>query len=286
MTPAIPRDASSLLVLRDVDEGLQLYMVRRHPRSQFLANALVFVGGRHDDEDRDGALQARCDGLAPGEAAARLGHGVAPERAVGLYISAIRECFEEAGLLLATGEGGAEVVQDSELIQQRQALNGGELTFLGLLQARGLRLPLLRLGYLDHWLTPEFEPRRYDTHFFVARAPAGQEATFDPKETSFGAWFTVAEVLQKSRANEVSLAPPTLTILEGLSGVRSVEAALARCPEQPLPAMMPKPLMERTPQPVLLLPGDHRYDDPASAKGAEHYVTLEDGHWVRVDGRG
>jgi 8-oxo-dGTP pyrophosphatase MutT (NUDIX family) len=286
MTPATPREASSLLVLRDADQGLQVYMVRRHPRSQFLANALVFVGGRHDDEDRDAALLARCDGLDPGDAAARLGHGLAPERAVGLYVSAIRECFEEAGLLLATGEGGADVVQDSELIRQRQALNEDELTFLGLLQARGLRLPLDRLRYLDHWLTPEFEPRRYDTHFFVARAPAKQEATFDPKETSFGAWFTVAEVLEKNRANELSLAPPTLAILEGLLGVSSVEAALERCPERPLPAMMPKPLMERTAQPVLLLPGDHRYDDPTSAGGAEHYVTLEDGHWVRVDSRG
>lgn len=289
MTPATPREAASLLVLRDAPGGdgpPQIYMVRRHPRSKFMANALVFVGGRFDEADGAPELLARCSGLSAQEAAARLGGGLPPERALGLHVGALRECFEEAGLLLALDEGGAPARQDSELLKAREALNADELSFVELLARHGLTLPLDRLRYLDHWLTPEFEPRRYDTHFFACRAPVGQEATFDPKETSFGGWFSVEQALEQNRANEMWLAPPTLTIIEGLAGAASVEAIFERCPDRPLPPKEPRPLMVRGEAPVLLLPGDHRYEDQGSAQGAEHYVTLTDGHWVRIQREG
>lgn len=275
--PAEPRQAASLLVVRDSAGGPEIYMVRRHARSRFMANALVFVGGRVDEADRCAELLARCSGLQPGEAARRLGID-APAAALGYYVAALRECFEESGLLLADGE----LPDPSEHAELRRRLNEGDAPFAELLTQHGLTLPLDRLRYLDHWITPEFEHRRYDTRFFICRAPQGQLASFDPKETSFGDWLTVPAVLEGNVARTLHLAPPTLVILEGLRGCATADDMLACAPDQPVAHTMPKPLLGRTELPTLLLPGDHRYDVPESTEGPVHCVELRDTTWVRT----
>jgi 8-oxo-dGTP pyrophosphatase MutT (NUDIX family) len=288
--PARPVDAASLLLLRDSEQGrgVQIYMVRRHPRSRFLANALVFVGGRHDEADRAEELLSRCTGLDAAEAARRMDLED-PRRALGLYVTAIRECFEEAGVLVAHDEDRQPPEQHrSDLPARRERLIAEELSFERLLEELDLSLPLDSLHYLDHWLTPEFEPRRYDTRFFACRAPAGQQASFDPKETSFGGWLGLGEVLEANREGRYFLAPPTLTILEGIQGCETVEEVLRAAPDRPIPVFMPRPLLGTPPpeHPTLLFPGDHRYDDPGSAEGPEHYVRLRDARWERIDTRG
>lgn len=282
--PAQPVDAASLLLLRDSDEGVQIYMVRRHPRSRFLANALVFVGGRHDEADRSEELRGRCTGLDADEAARRLDLQD-PRRALGLYVTAIRECFEEAGVLVAHDETGEPPAQHrSNLPALREQLIAEEISFETLLEELSLSLPVDSLHYLDHWLTPEFEPRRYDTRFFTCRAPAGHQASFDPKETSFGGWLGLGEVLEANREGRYFLAPPTLTILEGIQSCETVDDLLQAAPDRPIAVTMPKPLLGTPPpeHPTLLFPGDHRYDDPGSAAGPEHFVRLKDARWERI----
>lgn len=274
--PVEPREASSLLVARDGDGGPELYMVRRHPRSPFMANALVFVGGRVDAADRSDAILARCRGLEGQAATERLGCE-APASALGHYVAALRECFEEAGLLVAEGE-----LPDARTLgEMRDRLNDDRLGFSELLAGANLTLPLDRLRYLDHWITPEFEHRRYDTRFFVCTAPEGQEASFDPRETTHGAWMTVDRILDGNGRGELHLAPPTLVILEGLWGCNTLDELLSRAPDRPLPFTMPRPLIARTKHPTLLLPGDHRYDDPDSVSGPVHCVELVEGTWIR-----
>jgi 8-oxo-dGTP pyrophosphatase MutT (NUDIX family) len=272
-----PVDAASLLLLRDSSDGPQVYMVRRHRTNTFLANALVFVGGRRDDADSSSDLISLCSGLDEDTLAARLGIDDG-DRARGLYVAAIRECFEEAGILLARGARGLP----TDLERQRARLNSGNTSFARVLRDLGLQLPLDRLRHLDHWITPEFEHRRFDTYFFICRCPQDQQPNPDPKETSLGSWFSVKQVLAENRMNRARLFPPTLVILENLAEHTTVQQALDAAADAPVHPVMPRPLMSRTEPLTLLLPGDHRYDNPDSSEGSVHCVILKQEHWERV----
>lgn len=276
-SPALARDASSLVLLRDSDQGVDVYMVRRHGRSRFMANAHVFPGGRLDDADCARKLDARCAGLTGQQAARRLGLDDT-DLARGLYVAALRETFEEAGVLLARPNLSA-----ADLEGLRRRLNAGEVSFEAALGARGLTLALDDLKYLDHWITPEFEPRRYDARFFVGRAPADQVASHDPVETTAGHWSTVAALLEGNRSRELFLAPPTLVILEGLAGHRTVDEALVDAPDRPMPPTMPRPLLgQEVRELTLMLPGDHCYDDSASTSGPLNRTVLREGAFVHL----
>jgi 8-oxo-dGTP pyrophosphatase MutT (NUDIX family) len=276
-----PHDAASLLVLRDTSAGPEVYMMRRHPSSRFMANALVFVGGRLDAADAAPEMVARCSGLSPEEAARRLGMSPGEvARAMGLHVAAIRECFEECGLLLAEREGG-EPTSSDERDELRGELLDGRSTFAALCERHGLQLPVAELRFFDRWVTPAAEPRRFDARFFVCRAPEAQTASADPREATLGAWFSAEEALLANRERRELLAPPTLTILERLRRSTTVAEILAGASRGNVPVTEPRPLPGAVPL-TLLLPGDHRYHDLASTAGPEHYVTLEDGRWRRV----
>jgi 8-oxo-dGTP pyrophosphatase MutT (NUDIX family) len=275
--PATPRLAATVLLVREAEPGPEIFMVRRHQRSGFMANATVFVGGRLDQADSDPAVLARSRGLTAKQAAARLGLD-RPELALALHVAAVRETFEESGVLLVDG-----APLDADLAGQlRQGLNQDTLGFAALLERVERGLALDRLHYLSHWITPEVEPRRYDTYFFVCKVPEGQQASYDQRETTAGTWATVEALLAGNQAREVLLAPPTLCTLEDLRAARSADEIVAAAVDRPVAPVMPRPLVERTAELTLLLPGDHRYDDPTSAAGPEHYVVLRDGHWQRV----
>lgn len=279
MTPVTPRHAASLLLVRDADAGTgpEIYMVRRHPRAAFMANALVFVGGCVDPADHAPAVLERCAGLDPAGAAARLGLEDG-QLALGFYVAALRECLEEAGMLLAEPAPSPEALRD-----MRGRLNQDDLPLVSLLGELDLTLAVGRLRYLDHWITPEFEHRRYCTRFFLAPAPAGQQASHDPGETTFGGWFTVEDALEGNRRRELHLPPPTLVILESLQGCHSAEELLARAPDRPVPHTMPRPLLQSGAPPTLLFPGDHRYaGQDAAGDGPLDCVELVEGHWRRV----
>lgn len=278
MEPAAAKSAATVLLVRDSSEGPQLYMVKRHHASEFMANAYVFPGGAVDEEDASEAIAGRCDGDDERRGAALGTSDLRAARA--LYVAALREAFEEAGVLVAEPAAGAGEIDAARLPELRARLNAGTLGFAALLEALDARLPLDRLRYLAHWITPTFQPKRFDARFFVCRAPAAQEAEFDRRETTAGGWFTSAELLDANSREEKQLPPPTLCVLEDLAPAESAEEVLAAAPDRPVSPICPQGFAAK--ELTLLLPGDHRFDDPDSAAGPEHYVALRGRRWVRV----
>jgi 8-oxo-dGTP pyrophosphatase MutT (NUDIX family) len=300
------RDASTVVLLRDADSGSdasadssssgrggpEVYMVQRHRGNKFMANAHVFVGGRVDDDDCDERLEPRLCGRDAAARAQTLGYEhdtpclstpirACIERARGFYVAAVRETFEESGILLAVDREGRAPETSPELTRLRDELNDGKLGFAALLEQLELTLPLDRLRLLTHWITPPFEVKRYDTQFFVARAPVGQEASFDPRETTAGMWCSPRGLLEQHHAEQIKLAPPTYTVLEDLAAARSVDEALTMTADVAVPGISPR-VLEGEDALTFLMPDDHRFDDASSAGGREHYMVREAGHWRRV----
>ncbi len=223
-----------MIVLRDAPGAPQLCMLRRHRRSGFAADAWVFPGGVVDAADR-ALAPARWRGIAPDDLAPYFGRP--PDLVVGLHVAAVRETFEEAGLLLATTADGAPVdLGDPDVRRMRTALAAraaGGVEFADWLTRRDLTLTLDALTYLSRWITPLAEPKRYDTCFFLARAPEGQVADHDRVETTDQRWLSAAQALEQHRAGELHLIFPTIRTLEAIAAFDSVGAAVAAAAAQP-----------------------------------------------------
>ena len=220
---AAVRQAATMVVLRDSDAGMQVLLMRRAPRpGDIHSGACVFPGGLVEASDRDG--QSCCEGLddTTASAAMNLASG-----GLTYYFAAMRECFEEAGLLFAAAHDHAEMdaATLAQIAAQRPAVNRRELTLAELCARCGVHLAAQRVVYFDHWLTPPGVPKRYDTRFFIARAPALQVATQDDAETDAQLWLTPAQAL--ARRAELKLAPPTHKIIEMLQRIGDIDAALA-----------------------------------------------------------
>jgi 8-oxo-dGTP pyrophosphatase MutT (NUDIX family) len=245
-------------------------MVQRNLQSDFVGGAHVFPGGAVDAADRELALEALCAG--PGDAAcsARL---ALEEGGLALYVAAVRECFEEAGVLLARRRGDRHPLSfaDPEVATRftahRAAVDAGR-PLAEVLVEEGLVLDVDRLHYVSHWITPEGAPRRYDTRFFVAEAPPEQEPLHDERETVATTWIAPGEALARHQRGEIDLILPTIRNLGELTGHASVGAlvAEARLVRQ-VPAIQPR--LVGGPEGLrILLPGDDGYDDPAGDRGA------------------
>lgn len=215
--PAEPRDAATVVLLRDGLTGPDVYLLRRQTSMAFAGGMCVFPGGGVDKRDFDDELVGRglWAGPTPAEWAARL--GCEEPRARALVCAAVRETFEESGVLLA-GAGPSEVVADTtgeEWEADRVALESRELSLTAFLERRALVLRTDLLGAWSGWLTPVFEPRRYRTWFFVARLPAGQVTRDVSTESSSVTWVPAAEAVRQVERGEILMLPPTwLTCLE------------------------------------------------------------------------
>lgn len=260
LTPAIPRDAATVILLRQgagPGTGVEAFLLRRTAELEFAPGACVFPGGSVDERDADPGIGWA--GPAPEEFAAQL--DVAPERARALVCAAIRETFEESGVLLAgpagdgaglagsglvgTGLVGTGLV-DSGLVDaglvsnsaalaaDRHALLTGTATLGEVLRRRGLVLRADLLTPWARWITPEVSPRRFDTWFFAAALPAGQTATAapeghaDPGESESGTWLRPGAALDAAKAGEITLLPPTAVTLRELAAHQDVDGILAR----------------------------------------------------------
>lgn len=215
------------MLVRDAG-GLEVFMVRRVIQSDFMPDVYVFPGGsvQPDDlavEQEAGMCRAVTVGEADPEGRTALGKGV--------RAAAIRELFEEAGVLLAyEGEGADMLVfneaNNSRFERYRQALNERAESLLNMARAERLVLASERLGYFAHWITPEGLPKRFDTHFFVAAAPAEQQAVYDNLETSEGTWIAPAEAMARAQRNEFPLVFATIHQLHELAAFHSVAEVL------------------------------------------------------------
>ena len=216
MTDVPVRDAATVMLVRDGDAGMEVFMLRRRLASDFVRGAYVFPGGAVDEADRHSDLESICEGRTDAEASALLGVDAG---GLAFWVAAVRECFEEAGVLLAYGEDGEVVRLDDPGVADtfaahRRAVDHGERRLVDVCAEEGLRLAVDGIHYFSHWITPEGAPRRYDTRFFVARAPAWQEALHDDRETIANCWIRPADALARHHEGEFDLMPPTSSSLE------------------------------------------------------------------------
>jgi len=260
--PVVPRPAATITIVRDVADGFEVLMMQRNHSSGFMPGAYVFPGGAIDQEDSDPALYALCAGLDDAAASRRLG---IERDGLAYWIGAIRECFEEAGLLLCYDASGELVRLDTpeserRYGEQRAALNAGQLGFAEFCRSEGLRLAADRLTYFSHWITPVSAPRRYDTRFFATVAPRQQAPLHDAKELIDTVWVRPHDALERDRSGGLSLRTPTKATLRQLGACSNCSALIDALSAQ-------KEI--RTVVPVLnaagkrLLPGDPGYEDAA-----------------------
>ena len=236
-----PRPAATLVVLRDAQVGFEVLLLRRAERGDHNSGAWVFPGGIVDAGDR--AAHAHCTGLDDAAASARLG---VPNGGLDYLVAAIRECFEEAGLLFADREPGIDIAA------WRGPLHRGERTLAELCSEQGLRLAADRLAYFSHWLTPPGRAKRFDTRFFVAEAPPGQVAAADGSEIVEHLWLSPADALARSAASEgepardgelaaLKLMGPTRATLAAISRFDSARAVVDWARAQPeVPLIAPR----------------------------------------------
>jgi 8-oxo-dGTP pyrophosphatase MutT (NUDIX family) len=230
LAPAVPRDAATVILLRDTAAGPEAFLLRRTAELEFAPGACVFPGGSVDAHDVDEGIAWA--GPGPADFGARL--DVPPERARALVCAAVRETFEESGVLLA----GAPLAGDRPgLAGDRHALLAGAASLGEVLTRSGLVLRADLLTPWARWITPEASPRRFDTWFFAAELPPGQTATAapegvgdqaDPGESESGMWLRPAAALEAAQAGRITLLPPTAVTLSELAGYRDVADILAR----------------------------------------------------------
>ncbi len=231
-----PKDAATLILLReapDKDSGdFEVLMVLRHEGSKFVPGSYVFPGGCLDRDDYLPDVEKLCNGINSERAHKILRDMSQKDNSIGAWVAAIRETFEEVGLLLAYDAGRKVISFDSEVVRQRfgsyrQKLQTGEMALLTMLQKEELTLATDRLHYFSHWITPELLPLRYDVRFFVAEAPPNQEALHDGVELTRHVWLSPQKILEGFRRKEFDMVLPTLMTIEELSRSRTIEEIIA-----------------------------------------------------------
>ena len=220
----VVRPASTVLPLRDDGGPYEVLMLRRSPRSEFVAGVYVFPGGALDDADE--AAGARVVGWD----AARAARQGLDDGGVAHVVAGLRELFEEAGLLVARDAAGRPLVPDAalgaRLAAHRARLNEGSTTMREVLEAEDLYLDASGLVYLAHWVTPVGPPRRYDTRFFCVRAPSGQRAANDESETVDECWVRPLDALAAYDEGRFDMVLPTVSTLRSIAALPTVEAVL------------------------------------------------------------
>jgi 8-oxo-dGTP pyrophosphatase MutT (NUDIX family) len=218
------RLAASVLLVRDAPPaGIEVFMVQR-PGGAVFPNLHVFPGGKVDETDFH---PDHCPGFDDRTASELLG---VPAGGLRYWVAAIRECFEECGVLLASRRGDmfrVEPVDVTRFAEYQHALIDGRIDMGELCVREGLELAWDRVVYLSHWLTPPSVPRRFDTRFFVANMPGGQRADAHASETTGGAWIAAADALQRHASGAWQMISPTLVALGTLAGYADTQALVA-----------------------------------------------------------
>lgn len=215
---ATPRPAATVMLLREGGQGMEVFMIVRHQHSDVHAGALVFPGGRVEDEDHELAADAA---MFPPLAGVDAG-------AAALRVAAVRETFEECGVLLARARGDDALVSAArlgEIVRDHgSAMARGETTFGAMLNSEKLVIASEAMAYFANWITPERSAKRFDTHFFLAAAPSDQVALHDGHEAVDSVWIAPAQAIERARAGTYQLRFPTQMNLQKL-GRHAVPAA-------------------------------------------------------------
>lgn len=265
--PAVPMPSATVTIVREAPRGIEVLMMKRNLKSGFVPGMYVFPGGGLDDTDLFFKNNNLCNCLDDASASSTL--GVACD-GLAYWVAAIREAFEESGLLLARDDAGAVVsLTDPQIAQRftehRRQLNAGAAAFPSLLQTEKLQLAADQLTYFAHWITPVGLPRRYDTRFFMAEAPAGQEPLQDERETIAATWVSPGDALSRHKRGEFEMRTPTVRTLESFADYDTV-ANLRRglAAKRDVRVMLPR----IAPDGRRILPGEPGYEAMDTATDA------------------
>ena len=247
--PALP--SATILLVRDGEPGLEVFMVERHHQIDFATGALVFPGGKLEENDRHPSLRGRVSGA----------EGLDDE-ALALRVGGIRETFEESGVLLARRRGAAELLPAAELAgieaRHREALCKNTRGIEAVAEEEDLELACECMVPFAHWITPEFMPKRFDTWFFLAVAPPDQVALHDGHESVDSLWTTPGAALAAGERKERTVIFPTRMNLRKLGQSTSTAEALEAARRAPPVTVFPR--IEKTPSgPVMRIPAEAGY---------------------------
>lgn len=279
------RDAATVMLVRDATDGgpgIEVFMLRRNLNSDFVGGAYVFPGGAVDPEDRHDDLEPICSGRSDRDASERLG---IERGGLAYWVAAIRESFEEAGVLLAYGPSGHDEDHDGDhdgdhvvrlvdhdpetaarFAAHRKAVDHGERRLVEVCEQEGLRLAADTIYYFSHWITPEGAPRRYDTRFFVAAAPPGQVPLHDDHEVIANLWIRPEEALARHELGEFDLIFPTIRSLIAIGGFSSAADLLRHAATiDEVPAILPRIVADEGGFRIVL-PWDPEYSDVVPAE--------------------
>jgi 8-oxo-dGTP pyrophosphatase MutT (NUDIX family) len=240
---AQPRPAATIVLLRESGNGLEVLLLRRVRSSGFVPGAWVFPGGRVDRDDAGPELVARLEGLTAEAAATRL--GLSPQAdppALAYYIAAVREAFEETGILVGRSPDGAprSAAEDHAVQRMRERLLADEGSFHLVLDRLGCRIDGAAIEYIAHWITPEAEPRRYDTRFFAAAVRADAQSLHHTREMSDAVWISPAEALRRNREGAFPMVFPTIKTLAALEGLSTPASVLGAFRARQIKAILPR----------------------------------------------
>jgi 8-oxo-dGTP pyrophosphatase MutT (NUDIX family) len=238
--PVPVKPAATVMLIRDVDgPGIEVFMMRRTLGAAFGSGMYVFPGGRVEQSDGEDIDHAH-------------------------RVAAVRECFEEAGVLLALDGDGKHVTDGHPALEARQAVYDGTVDLVELCAEHRLEPAVEELAFVSHWITPAGDgPRRFDTRFYVAPAPPEQASTHDDNETIDSLWISPSDALDRQAEGELVMMPPTVANLRFLAAFSSVAEAMVESSRMPPPpCILPRVRRNESGQVVgVALPGDDDYDD-------------------------
>ena len=247
--PVEPRPAATIVLLRDADAGVEVLLLRRNRSAGFVPGAYVFPGGGVDGTDAADETLAFLDGLTPDGAAHRLGLFDADPPAIAYYLAALREAFEETGILVGRDVRGMEpatAAEDEQVDATRDDLMEDRISFAQALERLECRIDGASVEYLAHWITPEPEPRRYDTRFFAAKVREGATPIVDPREMTDAVWITPDAALARSDEGTLPMIFPTIKTLEQLRDYGTTEEALASLAGRSVRTVLPTLVITET----------------------------------------
>jgi 8-oxo-dGTP pyrophosphatase MutT (NUDIX family) len=269
-TPDKPiRDASTVIVLREADQGLETFLLCRHHQSGFLGGAHVFPGGKVDSSDGEPSWRARID-RSTEEITERLGESDA-EVGLGLLVAAVRETFEEAGVLLAS------TASDVDLVATRERLHGGA-SFSALANDIDMKIDSTALTPYARWITPKVETHRFDTRFYIAVLPEGQTASHDGTETTSATWLRPARAIDDMIAGRIKLAPPTVRTLQCLAQFDDASSLIADALSRKPPLVRPRVVTSEDGW-FLALPGDPEHPESEAVLPGATRMVFDGGAW-------
>ena len=214
--PVEPRAAATIVLLRDGTDDMEILLMRRSRKAGFVPGAYVFPGGRVDSSDALPSVVSLLDDLDPDTARQRLEHDGEPP-AIAYYLAALREAFEETGIMVGLREDGSApptAAEDPGVDEIRDALMGDRIGFDEAIERLGCRIAGDAIEYIAHWITPEPEPRRYDTRFFAAKVRAGATPIIDPREMTDALWLSPGDALARLDRGELPMVFPTIKTIE------------------------------------------------------------------------